>query len=69
MSKIITEGTASLLWSYLSLPLQSEGDRLTVKSSLSQPFKGSHKSELFRNDRDRDLTVTAVDLLPMLCGN
>lgn len=65
MSKII-EGTASLLWSYLSLPLQSEGDRVTVNKSLSQPFKDPHESELFRNDYDRDLTVTAVDLLPML---
>lgn len=35
MSKIIMEGIASLLWSYLSLPLQSEGDRLTEQILLT----------------------------------
>lgn len=69
MSRTITEGIASLLWSYLSLLLQSGGDRLTVNKSLSQSFKEPHESELFRNDHDRDFIVTAVDLLPMLCGN
>lgn len=49
-----------MLWSYLSLPLQSEGGRLTVNKSLSQPFKDPHESELFKNDHDRDLRVTAV---------
>lgn len=42
---------------------------MTVNKSLSQPFKDLHKSEMFRNYHDRDLAVTAVDLLPTLCGN
>lgn len=65
MSKIIIEGIAGVLWSYLSLPLQSEEEgRLTVNKSLSQPFKDPHKSELFRNYCDRDLRVTAVATEP-----
>lgn len=65
MSKIIIEGIASLLWSYLSLPLQSEEEgRLTVNKSLSEPFEDPQESLLFRNDHDRDLRVTAVATEP-----
>lgn len=35
-----------------------------MNKSLSQPFKEPHESELFKNDHDRDLRVTAVATEP-----